>query len=192
MPPLTREHLTDAVHRLARSREDEQAWEALFAASWPTAVGTTHRILRGQRDLAEDAAQEAFRRIVRYCDFGEIPDGDAFLAYLRAVCRNTARDLLRQLAGVTALARLEEVDTQARGAEPDQTYSPERQLRSEDLRRELLAVLDTEEQRLFHLLLSDQPLGEIAAELGLSYSNAGVRVHRLRAKLRKYMQDKKL
>lgn len=77
------------------------------------------------------------KRIVRYCDFREIPDGDAFLAYLREVSRNTARDLLRQLLRAAPIVPLEQVDTQASGAELDPRYSPEQGLRSDDLRREL-------------------------------------------------------
>ena len=83
----TKEQLINALRRLATNRDDSEAWEILFTASWATALTAAHRVLRGELDLAQDVAQEAFRRVVRYCDFLEIRDADAFLAYLAAGCQ---------------------------------------------------------------------------------------------------------
>lgn len=190
MPVPPRSQLTDAVHRLARARDDQQAWEVLFAVSWPTALATTHRVLRGQLDLAEDAAQEAFKRIVRSCPFQNLADGDAFLAYLRTVSKNAAVDVLNELGRTPRAVPL--LGTEESDREPEGHPTPEQEVQSDELRRELLAVLDSVERRLLKMLIDDRTLTDIAAELNLSYSNAGVRVHRLRSKLRKYMQDRRL
>jgi RNA polymerase sigma factor (sigma-70 family) len=184
MAPRAREQLTEAIRRLARRRNDPPAWETLFAVSWPTALATTHRILCGQLDLAEDAAQEAYKRIVRYCDFTKLPNGDAFLAYLRTVCRNVALDVRHQLSLSARQQRLERIAVDTRG-----TLDSEQSIRGDELRRELLHELNEDDQRLFALLLEEHSLAEIAAELGVSYSTAGVRVHRLRTKLRKRLRE---
>ncbi len=60
------------------------------------------------------------------------------------------------------------------------------------LRDELLSGLDPADQQLMKLLIEGYTLPEISSRLELSYSNAAVRLHRLRQTLRKYMQDKGL
>jgi len=190
MEPVTKEQLTEALQRLARARDDQQAWQILFAGSWATGLSASHRVLRGELDLAKDVTQEAFKRIVHYCNFGELDDADAFLAYLRAVCRNTARDALRQLVPDARALPLEELETTApkRGL-PD---TPEQLLRAKQLQDQLLTKLDREDQQLLKLLVEGYSLSEIASRLGLSYPNAGVRLHRLRKTLRNYLKNKDL
>jgi len=193
--PISRQQLTQAVQRLAHDADDERAWQVLFSASWPSAIATTHRLLRGHRDLAEDAAQEAYKRIVRYADFRGIADGDAFLAYLRTVCRNVVLDMTSQLmkrqhVSLDESAELLTRDDEERGARPQ--YAPELQLTSDDLQKKLRTALSSEEQRLLDQLVGERSVRDIAADLKISYSNAGVRIYRLRAKIRKYLQDSTL
>jgi RNA polymerase sigma factor (sigma-70 family) len=188
MAPAPREQLTEAVRQLARKRDAPLAWEALFAISWPTALATTHRILGGQLDLAEDAAQEAYQRLVRYCDFGKLTNGDAFLAYLQAVCRNVALDVRRQLSSSARQQSSERIG-ETPTADTHGSLDPDESIRGDELRRDLVHGLNEDDQRLFVLLLEEHSLAEIAAELGVSYSTAGVRVHRLRTKLRKRLHE---
>jgi len=49
------------------------------------------------------------------------------------------------------------------------------------------AAIEPDDKKLFNLLLEGRSLGEAAAQLGLSYSTAGVRLHRLRHTLRKLL-----
>jgi DNA-directed RNA polymerase specialized sigma24 family protein len=70
--------------------------------------------------------------------------------------------------------------------------TPEQLARAEQLKRELLATLNPEDQQLFRLLIEGYTLPEVSGRLKLSYSNAAVRLHRLRALLRNYMNDKNL
>jgi RNA polymerase sigma factor (sigma-70 family) len=188
MPAGANEQLTQAVHRLARQRDDQQAWETLFTASWPTALATAHRILGGQLDLAADAAQEAFARVVRYCDFRKVPNGASFLAYLRAVCRHTAFDLRRHMVAASGHQPVSAVPEGPGGA-ARQPFPAEQSLLRQELRRELMRHLDPEEQQLLGMLAAERSLAEIASKFAISYSNAGVRVHRLRAKLRKLLAE---
>lgn len=191
METVTKSRLTEALRRLAADRRDEEAWRALFLGAWGTGLSAANRTLRGQVELAKDVTQEAFQRLIKYCDFQELQDPDAFLAYFRAVCRNVARDALARLAPeLAAQVPLEELDTASPRLEKPAT--PEELARGEQLKGELLATLDPEDQQLFRLLIEGYTLPEVSDRLNLSYANAAVRLHRLRLRLRNYMKSKNL
>jgi RNA polymerase sigma factor (sigma-70 family) len=141
--------------------------------------------------VAKDVTQEAFQRLIKYCDFQKLQDPEAFLSYFRAVCRNVARDALTRLAPELAVqVPLEEFELPSPRVEKPAT--PEELARAEQLKNELLAALEPADQQLFKLLIEGYTLPEISSRLDLSYSNAAVRLHRLRSLLRKHMQDKGL
>ena len=184
-----RERLTKAVRRLAMARDDQRAWETLFAASLPNAPSTTHRVLRGQLELAEDAAQDAFHRVVSYAKFNAFADGDAFLAYLHIVARNTARDVLRGIAAGIGDPPAVQVDLEVQEAARE---NPEDLLRGKELENQIMAGLHFAERRTLELMLAALGPADIAHQLRVSYSTAGVRIHRLRSKIRKYLQTREL
>lgn len=188
MATVTKEQLSQALQDLAMRRDDTRAWEIVITGSWATAVAVAHRVLRGQLEPAQDVAQEVFRRIVQYCNFQELQDADEFLAYLRAVSLNASRDALRRLAPRAADVPLEEIETGRESRSRPET--PEEILLARQLREELLDQLNPIDQQLLQLLIEGYSLDEIAARLGLSYSNAGVRLHRLRQVLRNYIAEK--
>jgi RNA polymerase sigma factor (sigma-70 family) len=191
METVTKSRLAEALRRLATDRSDQEAWRILFLGAWGTGLSASNRTLRGQVELAKDVTQEAFQRLIKYCDFQELQDPDAFLPYFRAVCRNVARDALRRLAPeLAAQVPLEELDTASPRVE--QPATPEQLARAEQLKRELLAALDSEDQQLLRLLIEGYSLPEVSGRLNLSYANAAVRLHRLRVLLRNYMKDKNL
>ncbi len=191
METVTKSRLAEALRRLATDRSDQEAWRILFLGAWGTGLSASNRTLRGQVELAKDVTQEAFQRLIKYCDFQELQDPDAFLPYFRAVCRNVARDALTRLAPeLAAQVPLEELDTASPRVE--QPATPEELARAEQLKRELLATLDSEDQQLFRLLIEGYSLPEVSGRLNLSYTNAAVRLHRLRVLLRNYMKDKNL
>jgi RNA polymerase sigma factor (sigma-70 family) len=191
METVTKSRLTEALRRLAADTSDQEAWRILFMGAWGTGLSAANRTLRGQVELAKDVTQEAFQRLIKYCDFQELQNPDAFLPYFRAVCRNVARDALTRLAPeLAAHVPLEELDTASPRLEKPAT--PEELARAEQLKHELLATLDPEEQQLFRLLIEGYTLPEVSDRLNLSYANAAVRLHRLRIRLRNYMKNKNL
>ncbi|MDQ1405525.1 MAG: hypothetical protein QOG55_1154 [Acidobacteriaceae bacterium] len=102
-----------------------------------------------------------------------------------------ARDALTRLAPeVAAQVPLEELDTASPRMEKPAT--PEQLVRAEQLKRELLATLNPDDQQLFRLLVEGYTLPEVSGRLNLSYTNAAVRLHRLRVLLHNYMKDKNL
>src|SRR6266481_1527611 len=90
--------LSPILKRLCRWRADDEAWQMLVRHLWPLVVAINYRILRGQRDLAEDASQEVFLRIFRYVRFDDfVSKPEDFQSYVRAICRNVSRSYLSQL-----------------------------------------------------------------------------------------------
>jgi len=191
MELVTKSRLAEALGRRAADRSDQDSWRAVFFAAWGTGLTAANRTLRGQVDLAKDVTQEAFQRLIKYGNFQELQEPEAFLSYFRAVCRNVARDALARLAPELATqVPLEELETPSHRVE--QPATPEELARAQQLRNELLGALDSQDQQLLRFLIEGYNLPEISARLGLSYAAAGVRLHRLRITLRKYMNEKGL
>jgi RNA polymerase sigma-70 factor, ECF subfamily len=175
------------LSRLAQVPDDPKAWEALFRRYWPYVFAINYRLLRGNRDLAEDASQDVFLRIARYRPFADLRDPAAFKAYLRIVARNVCRDYLRWSRREESGEQRLEDQSDLFGADGNATAVQEVDEILKDLTRDLSDV----EQRLVRMLIDGYGLGDIAQSLGLTYSAAGVRVHRLRNKLRNRLSLKK-
>jgi RNA polymerase sigma factor (sigma-70 family) len=125
----------------------------------------------------EDVAQDVFYRLVKFCDFSAFPNGDAFLGYLHAICKNVARDFSRKRPSAA----------QSDNTGLDEIASPgqEQRLSDEILRlRKIFSGLDRAELVLAEYLLKGHTLKEIAHLTDQTYGGLAVRVHRLRARLR--------
>jgi RNA polymerase sigma-70 factor (ECF subfamily) len=75
---------------------DESALERLFRDWYPRLADHAHRLL-GERDLAEDAAQEVFVALWR--GRSALPEAAALAGYLHRAVRNRALNQLRQRRG---------------------------------------------------------------------------------------------
>jgi RNA polymerase sigma factor (sigma-70 family) len=190
MTPEQHRKLAEALERLAEQPTDEEAWHVVFVHSWATALATANQVFRGVLDLAEDAAQESFARILRYGDFQELRDPTAFLSYLKAICRRVARDDLVRLARRTGHASVAELEAAQQLL--SQTPTPEQDLVAMELEEDLMKQLNEGEQVLLKLLIEGYGVSEICEKFEIGYSAAGVRVFRLREKLAKYLISKKL
>lgn len=180
--------LDTILARLARSREDQEAWTLLYDLMWPRVLAITFRVLRGVRDRAEDASQEVFIRIFRYCDFRKLRDPGDFQRYLHTVAQNVAKDYLREM-------RQAVLDIGQEGVSLEgilHVATPEQVARARELVERLGDELAPEERTLAEFLAAGYTVSEIAHRLGLSYSNAGVRIHRLRQRVRNLLKEKDL
>jgi RNA polymerase sigma factor (sigma-70 family) len=183
MDHASRVQLQNALKSLSVNRTDEDAWRILFEQTRATAVDAAKRVLRSQAELAHDVAQEAFLRIFRYSKFEDLPEVESFLRYLRAVCRNAARDALKDLAAGSVAAeevKLEEIRVSEE--------TPEDLVLAQETLNEFMNQLDESDRQMLSLSMEGYDLGEIADRLALSYSNAGVRLHRSRERLRNYLK----
>lgn len=192
MTPRENELIRESLRALGVDRRDNEGWRAIIRLSFPIALATANRILRGNLDLAKEASWQAFARIARYADFQllSLMEPGAFLRYLKQITRRTSYDLLRLLARFSP-------EVQSDLSLLDETFqsnapTPEQTLQADELRAEIVAILDPLEQRLLNLVLEGFSLTEMGEGLGISYVAAGVRLHRLREKIRNYLKDQGL
>jgi RNA polymerase sigma-70 factor (ECF subfamily) len=183
-----RVQLQNALKSLSGNRTDEDAWRILFEQTRATGVDAAKRVLRGRAELADDVAQEAFLRIFRYCKFEDLPDIDAFLGYLRAVCRNAARDALKDSAAESVVVESAEEGVLDKIRVSEET--PEDLLIAQETLTEFMNQLDESDREMLRLSMEGHDLAEIADRLAWSYPNVGVRLHRARERLRDYLKKR--
>ncbi len=178
-----REQLAKVLACLSENNGDENAWAGLYDLALPRAMAVAFRLARGRRQLAEDIVQDAFLRLFRYTDFTKVGSPEDFYRYLAKVVKNVYRDHIRKElgAGITGVMDVHEHEKLTSNVSPsDLVENSELLARIEDR-------LTGEERRLVRLLAEGLRVQEIADRLGLSYSNAGVRIHRIRRQLHKYL-----
>lgn len=169
------DELEELLKRLAGDPSSESSWAALYRRLWPFVIGTVFRTLGGNRDAAEDVAQEVFLRLVKFCDFSAFPNAPAFLGYLHAITRNVARDSVRK----------QESHQPIEGVESHLSSGHEQaKLDAHLMLRKIFAELDPEELALAEYLLKGYTLKEISQLMHQTYGSLAVRFHRLRARLR--------
>jgi RNA polymerase sigma factor (sigma-70 family) len=188
MSSRTEISLGGVLARLASDAKDKNAWNDLYSLLWLRAKSIAFRSLHGLSGSAEDAAQEVFVRLMRYCDFSKFSTEAQFLAYFHTVCENVANDLLHEL-------RWHREDIEEQDGDLPIMFlgdSPERQAVTRQLLNEIWTELDEGERVLAEMVAEGYTLQEIGLRFGWSDSNAGVRVHRLRVHARKHMKQKGL
>lgn len=188
------EALARALRRLGTAPDDEGAWRVVVTALWPFAMAVGYRETGGREELAEDVAVEAFARAARAARLGGLLAGlrrpAAFRAYLRVLCRNEARRALAREAR-RAETSLEDVEWEGESGMVSADAAEDRVV-VEDTLATILAPLSDEDRRLLLWTAAGHPLGEIARRAGISYGAAGVRLHRLRARVRKLLASHEL
>jgi RNA polymerase sigma factor (sigma-70 family) len=184
MSPSQKSKLSECLKQLARDKGNQEAWQQVYGLLWARVVSTTYLALGGLKDRAEDAAQEVFYRLVRYTDFSRVRTADEFLGYVRVVCENVAADFLKELVHRTISLEdgLNEED-EARLT----PASPEQLVITAELSERLQEALEPQERELLQLMTEGHKDGEIADRLGWSYRKTGVRIYRLRVKVRKLL-----
>lgn len=137
----------------------------------------------GSRALAEDIVQQAFVKSLERG--GEIRQEESTVAWFYRILRNAVIDHHRHSnasdraleAWARELGRQEAPDPVTKAEICQCIVAGLHQLKPEY--RQALEVAD----------MQDRPLGELAAEAGISETNAAVRVHRARNALRKRIHD---
>jgi RNA polymerase sigma factor (sigma-70 family) len=187
MDDASRVQLQNALKTLSVNRTDEDAWRVLYEKTRTTALEAAKRILRDQAELADDVVQEAFLRIFRYCKFADFPDACAFLRYLRTVCGNASRDMLEGLTAESVVESPESGELEKTQVSED---TPEDLVIAQETLNEFMNQLDESDREMLHLSMEVYDLAEIADRRGLPYSNAGVRPHRSRERLRNHLKTR--
>ena len=177
--------LDTALMCLARSRGDQDAWHVLYRRAWPFVFSIAFRVMRDP-GIGEDVSQETFLRMARYFPFERNVPPKVFMAYLGQVARNTALDARR--------GRIREKAHEVEIA-PEFDALDRRPLPGEDAQVRgtvvwLARKLSPSDAALLRQLLDDAPpdLSGVAGGLGVTYGAAGVRLHRLRSRIRKLLR----
>jgi RNA polymerase sigma factor (sigma-70 family) len=188
------EALAQALRRLGRAPGDEGAWRVVVTALWPYAMAVSFRETRGREDLADDVTVEAFARAARAARLGGLLVGlrspASFRAYLRVLCRNEARRALAREARRPETS-LEELEWEGGRGMVSPEVAEDRVVIEETLAT-ILAALSNADRQLLLWAAAGHPLGEMARRAGISYGAAGVRLHRLRVRVRKILEDNEL
>ena len=154
----------------------------LLVSRWRSGAEAYADSLLRDHQAAEDAVQEAFSRI--YAVRSSLDENRSFSAYLFTVVKRICIDELRKRKRSPALP----------GDPPD---LPVDSAESEYIRRwerleriHLLAALDEKDRRiLLAFSLEGKPSRQIARETGLTDGQVRVRLHRIRSRLRKGLND---
>src|SRR5579885_974263 len=186
MNDTSKARLENALKRLSGDRTDTDAWRTLSEDARAAALDAAKRVLPGRADLADDVVQEAFLRIFQYSKFTDLQNADAFLRYLKAVCRNIACDMLKDSSSEAVVENTRDGELEARVSEE----TPEDVVIAQETLNEFMSQLNETDREMLSLSIDGYDLKEIADRLGLSYSNAGVRLHRLRERLRNDLKKK--
>jgi RNA polymerase sigma-70 factor (ECF subfamily) len=131
--------------------------------------------------VAEDILQDAYAKSLQ--KLGDVRDEESVVAWFFQILRNSVTDHFRR-AGVERKARAE-IERDA-----DSSFEPE--LR-ENICTCVSAVIPTLKPEYAEIVgeveLRERPIGEVAAEKGLTTNNATVRLHRARAALRRRLVE---
>jgi RNA polymerase sigma factor (sigma-70 family) len=171
----TKKELEDLLRKLSKRRYDEKLWESLYRNLRSFVWALAYRNLSGNRAMAEDAVQEIFFRLFRYTDFSTFNTPEDFLAYLVTVTRHATVDLGRKALRY-AIESPDEYHEDSAKSDP----TPQQIDQARSLLGDVIGQMNGAQRQLAELLMEGKTLSEIARVLGLSYSAAGVRVHRLR------------
>jgi RNA polymerase sigma factor (sigma-70 family) len=184
------EALRAAIGALRKARNSEEAWGVIYQALAPMAKGIAFRMLRGDRDAAQDAVHDAFISLYRTADFARLGDGEDLTKYFATVVRNKVLDILRAAAS----RRTEQISpdtepftdeesTEGFDIRADNNPSSEQVTSVGQALAHAAKGLSRPDRVLLSLLMQGYTPSEVATRLGLTYSAAGVRIHRLRERL---------
>ena len=160
---------------------DVRALEQLITRWRSEAEAYANSILHDPQ-AAEDAVQEAFSRI--YAVRSALDENRSFSAYLFTVVKRICIDELRKKKRFPALPG-ELPDPPVESAESEYINHWERLNRIH-----LLAALDEKDRRiLLAFSLEGKPTKQIAGEMDLTDGQVRIRLHRIRSRLRKGLND---
>jgi len=170
--------VSELVEAIRRNPADQTAWQRWFEACHSRLYYVLYWKTGGNVQRAQDAAQEAMLRFVRYRGYERTPTDREALAYL-------IRTGLNALASERALlpagdSRLEAIEDPGQPIETAQKAS--------DLER-VLAELAPDDAETLRLAIVGNSTAEIARVLGITYTAAASRLHRAKARAKEIMDQ---
>lgn len=173
----------DVVARLRSKPHDQLAWGEFYRKLRPAVYYTAYKLSGGNVAIAEDITQDTFLRFLDYGDLSRIPDEAHATAYLRQTARRLLYDKRydTEITTPTAEEALEYASYES--------YDDEDRYHLLWDLEQLSAELTDADRQLLAWLIEGRTIEEIATALNISYQAAGVRLHRLKKRLRKKLKD---
>lgn len=181
--------LKAAIDKLSRAPMDEDVWRYLYRHLRPFVLAIAYRRLKNKM-AAEDAAQEVLLRVLRASPFGRIREEAALRAYVWKITVNVVNSHLRKVIRAEAGARRFfewEVATQTTLAQ--QFSEQQDRFLMEEALQLIMEQLEPGDRQFLEMVMHGTSLGDAALALDISYSNAGVKYHRLKRRLRKLLTE---
>lgn len=184
MEDETKKRREEILRTLVSSPENEKGWHDLFMEFWPIVYAMIYRRLDGDGARAQELSQQVFIRLAKYPPFRKLERPkefpEVFLGYLARMASNVINDAFRKSDMLQFVGGSETLDL-----EPASTVDSSREAATaRDLILSARDELSESERKLLDLLWEGQSDDEISAALGIKYGNAGVRIHRLKLKMR--------
>jgi DNA-directed RNA polymerase specialized sigma24 family protein len=162
--------LVAALDAVRRDPRNDEAWQTIYSAYRRQVLGHLYLLGVHLAEDREDLASEVFFRFVSYSswsrDWSTLPDAPVIAAYLRKITQNVAYDAARSRARTDATPRLDTLLVEV------------------DAHRGVEALTYDERQFLRRYIECGYSLTSLAECLGMTYSAAGTRLHRIRKKIR--------
>ena len=157
---------------------DAESFTELCKRYYPAMVAIAHSIL-GDRDLAEDAAQEAFAKAA--VNLPQIKNKKKFPGWLAVICRNAARELIRR----------EKSHNRTDGL--SKTATEDNRDDSREIVKEALNKLSASGKEIIYLRFYDGlSYEQISSVLGISEQAINGRLRRAKKKLAEYLKRNNL
>jgi DNA-directed RNA polymerase specialized sigma24 family protein len=183
------ERVEAALVELRRRPDDEAAWATFYRYFRRQVAGQLFLAgVRRQDDVAE-LCQVVFTKFLEYSpwkdDWRTLPSRGRIAAYLRRVAESVRADYFTSRRAEPEVL-LDELDNRA--IETAGLTVPGAPTPSPAALRERLSGLSDDERRLLGMVIRGVPPKEIARQLRITYTAAGVRVHRLKARVRELLR----
>lgn len=190
VPPEGFSSLEGALEVLRQSPYNSDAWNRVMKELRPFLVRYCRTVLRQYEDAAEDVSQTVLLQLYEHPRFSELAaSSDALRAFVVRVATHRSIDELRR----QARRREEPLDSVEAQKVAVSAGSPLMGISTVDeLVQRLESVgarLGDADIQLLRGVVAKTPLGEIAEVLEISRPAVAVRLHRLRVKLRKLLQE---
>jgi RNA polymerase sigma-70 factor, ECF subfamily len=164
------------------ARGDGDSFTELCRRFYPALVAISHAIT-GDRHLAEDAAQQALAKAA--VNLPKLRRPEQFGAWLAAICRNAATDIVRRRASAP-----ERLDTDAASGElVARTVNQQDGAMCEAVRSGLMQLPAKVREAVYLKYYDGLTYGQMSAVLGISEQAINGRLRRAKRTLEKYLRQ---
>jgi RNA polymerase sigma factor (sigma-70 family) len=160
-----------AFERFKRDPRNMEAFDEWYREAYPPLFLFAFRITRGNRPLAEDLCHDAILAFVTRGHMKKAKNSELALGYVRQSIAHAHVDVIRAKTRESANPLVLESVTD----DPGETL-----VAAQNVYSQLIGRLGPDDHEILGMMFAGESLSRIAAALNISYTNAGVRVHRIR------------